>query len=394
MNILGLSSFSKIVGDYNTGGTRINLSGKDSIFTWDHGQFSRMFSHSESNMPEMPVNDGYSRFYKLCSFLQKYQPVHQQCYHIAKDAYVKYNASIPYNIGKEVVYKNNDHIEKGVIEDITIDKDQSKFLVHVKFSGNRKVITNFDQIMSHNETDVASIPHTTADYIEQAKCLNEKELQILKRPDNMSELQKEWMMLHDQYGHLWNTEMGSLLEFGVFPKKFKKLLNKRIVCPSCIFGCMRKRLWRYKGLMNRKTIRKKEQNFPGTKVSTDQLVVAQPVLVSRISGRHTKERICGATGFYDHYSGYSFSALLISLDGDQTLAAKQTFESHADSCGVTVKSYRADNGTFAKKLFRDAIKAARQRIDFCAVGTHNQNGIIERAFQRLSSSARTLLLHA
>ena len=46
VNILGLSSFSKIVGDYNAGGTRINYSRKDSVFTWDHGQFSRTFTHS------------------------------------------------------------------------------------------------------------------------------------------------------------------------------------------------------------------------------------------------------------------------------------------------------------------------------------------------------------
>ena len=146
--------------------------------------------------------------------------------------------------------------------------------------------------------------------------------------------------------------------------------------------------------MNKKIIRKKDQNFPGAKVSMDQLVVAQPGLLPRISGRHTKDCICGATGFYDHHSGYSYSALQTSLDGDQTLAAKNSFECHADSCGVSVKSYRADNGRFAEKSFRDAIKEARQIIDFCAVGTHNQNGIIESHFQRLSSSARTLLLHA
>ena len=208
----------------------------------------------------------------------------------------------------------------------------------------------------------------------------------------MSELQKEWMMLHNQYGHLSTSEIERLLEFGFSPKKFKRLLNKKVICPSCIFGRMRERPWRHKGLMNKKKIRKKEQNFPGAKISTDQLVVAQPGLVPRISGRHTKERICGATGFYDHHSGYSFSALQTSLDGDQTLAAKRLFESHADYCGVAIKSYQEDR--FAEKSFRDVVKFARQTIDFCAVGTHNQNGIIERHFQRLSSSARTLLLHA
>ena len=36
--------------------------------------------------------------------------------------------------------------------------------------------------------------------------------------------------------------------------------------------------------MNKKTIHKKEQNIPGAKMSLDQLVVAQPGLVPRISG--------------------------------------------------------------------------------------------------------------
>ena len=394
VNILGLSSFSKIVGDYHTGGTRINSSGKDSVFTWDNGKFSRTFSHSESHMPEMPVNNGYSKFYKLCNFLDKFQPKHQQCYHVKATHSEKYKAIVPYKIGEEVMYKNNDHIEKGVIEDITLDKERSKIVMGIKFTGNRRVTANLDQIMSSDETDVATIPFTAEDYVEQAKCLNAEELQILKRPDTMSTLQKEWMSLHDQYGHLSSAEMERMLDFGLFHKKFKKLSDRKIICPSCIFGRMRKRPWRHKGVMNRKTIRKKDQNFPGAKVSTDQLVVAQPGLVPRISGRHTKDRICGATGFYDHHSGYSYSALQTSLDGDQTLAAKHSFESHADSCNVSVKSYRADNGRFAEKSFRDAIKEARQTIDFCAVGTHNQNGIIERHFQRLSSSARTLLLHA
>ena len=84
--------------------------------------------------------------------------------------------------------------------------------------------------------------------------------------------------------------------------------------------------------------------------------MAQPGLVPRISGRHTKDRICGATGFVDNYSGYSFLALQTSLDRDQTLAAKRSFENHASQCGLNIESYRADNGCFAEKSFRDAVK--------------------------------------
>ena len=168
----------------------------------------------------------------------------------------KYKTIVPYQIGEEVIYKNNDHIEKGVIKEITVDKEQSKIVANIKFTGNSKVTVNFDQIMSLDETDVTTIPFTAADYVEQAKCLNSEELQILQKPDTIFNLQKEWMSLHDQYGHLSSAEMERLLDFGIFHKKFKKLSNKKIICPSCIFGRMRKRPWRHKGVM--KTIRKKD----------------------------------------------------------------------------------------------------------------------------------------
>jgi len=133
-----------------------------------------------------------------------------------------------------------------------------------------------------------------------------------------------------------------------------------------------------KGFNNLKSIHKVDQNFPGAKVSTDQTVVTQPGLVPQLSGRHTSGRICGATRFFDHHSKYSYSTLQTSLDGDQTLGAKYLFESHADAVGVKMKSYRADNGRFAEKSLVDAIKIIRQKIDFCAIGAHHQNGMIQR----------------
>ena len=84
----------------------------------------------------------------------------------------------------------------------------------------------------------------------------------------------------------------------------------------------------------------------------------------------------------------------ILLDGKQTLDAKEAYESHADTCRVKVSSYRADNGRFAERSFVEAIRNAQQTIDFCAVGAHHQNGVIERHFQTLSTRVRIILLHA
>ena len=46
--------------------------------------------------------------------------------------------------------------------------------------------------------------------------------------------------------------------------------------------------------------------------------------------------------------------------------------------GRYVKHYHADNGRFADNGFIDAINTKEQKITFCGVGPHHQNGIIEK----------------
>ena len=66
-----------VMGDYQTGGTRINSSGEKLVFTWDLGKYTWTFVHSELHMPELPVNDGYFKFHKLCSFLEKFKAIYK-----------------------------------------------------------------------------------------------------------------------------------------------------------------------------------------------------------------------------------------------------------------------------------------------------------------------------
>ena len=113
-----------------------------------------------------------------------------------------------------------------------------------------------------------------------------------------------------------------------------------------------------------------------------------------MDGRHTKDRITGACIFIDNHTRYSYTHLQTSIDGEQTLAAKQGFEQHSDSCGVNIKSYHANNGIFAEKSFCDEVQAAHQRITYCAVGAHHQNGIVERHIGILTHGAQTGVLHA
>jgi hypothetical protein len=94
-------------------------------------------------------------------------------------------------------------------------------------------------------------------------------------------------------------------------------------------------------------------------------------------GSLTNQRVWGATVFVDHFSDYVYAALMQDLTLDETLLAKTAFERHASEDGISISSYRADNGRFADSGFHHAIKEANQKITFCAVGAHHQNGIVE-----------------
>ena len=82
------------------------------------------------------------------------------------------------------------------------------------------------------------------------------------------------------------------------------------------------------------------------------------------------------------------------MDGEQILAAIYSFASDANSCGVKIQTYQADNGRFTERNFCEAIKEAQQTIDFFTVGADHQNSIIRRHFQSLTTKALTILLHA
>ncbi len=82
------------------------------------------------------------------------------------------------------------------------------------------------------------------------------------------------------------------------------------------------------------------------------------------------------------------------MTGWSAVASKSAFEAVADSYGVKIQKYLADNGIFAKSGFKDAVDAANQSIRFCAVSAHNQNGIVERKIGLWTNDSRTLLIHA
>jgi hypothetical protein len=61
---------------------------------------------------------------------------------------------------------------------------------------------------------------------------------------------------------------------------------------------------------------------------------------------------------------------------------------------VQIKHYHCNNGRFADTLFCAACDSQNQKLTFCGVNAHFQNGIAKRAIQDLLESTRKQLLHA
>ncbi len=125
----------------------------------------------------------------------------------------------------------------------------------------------------------------------------------------------------------------------------------------------------------------------------DQIVSAQPSLIPQMSGFLTSPRIWGSTTFWDHISDFVYVHLMRNFTVDETILAVNAFEKVLAQAQCFVKHYRADNGAFTHKRFLDEVNRKAQKIIFCAVGAHHQNGIIENKNKMLTLSTWTLLLH-
>ena len=134
---------------------------------------------------------------------------------------------------------------------------------------------------------------------------------------------------------------------------------------------------------------------PGAVVSTDQFVSSLLGRLPHMFGKESdKEKFCGGTVFVDEASEFVSVTNQVSLNASETLLAKGKFERNALQHGVTIKSYRGDNGTYRSAEFQVDLKRKNQPMVYSGIGAHHHNGVAERAIRTISTNARTMLLHA
>ena len=356
--------------------------------------------HSVVSRERTSISKAEDNFYSV--FANSSVPVCQPCEegeedpsdtdHASIDHPLKYSVVSALEVGAEVKYIKDDNSEKGILLGINLSDPSNPPIFTIEFKDGRTQQTTREHIELVDTPDPLSIPTKVKSLIEVASAIPEEVLNKMMNPEVLTPLQELWIWWHETLDHLPRLDMNHLVDQKILPSKFAKLKNWKFLCPSCIFAQQPKRSWRSKSKPSK--IAKDDIKDPGDMVCIDHLISIQPGLMPRISGRHTTDRITATVMFKDVISGFTYGHLMTSCDLEQTLEAKYAFEKLAATYGVKIKRYHADNGHFACKGFREAVSEAGQKITFCGVGAHHQNGIIENQIGLITRWARTSLLHA
>ena len=121
-------------------------------------------------------------------------------------------------------------------------------------------------------------------------------------------------------------------------------------------------------------------------MSVDQLESSTPGLIAQLRGFLTKDRYNSATVFVDHFTRLSYIHLQKSTNAEETLTAKAAFEAWANTLGVKIRHYHADNGRFAERAWMSHCDSRGQTLSFAGVNAHHQNGIAEKRIRDLQDT--------
>ena len=409
INIMSVTEYARQLNDEE--GTGIDTKMKYSRFYWKNNQYSRRIYHSESNLPELAINEGETLFTWFTNmFRSKVNDdietaccctnhiLESQCY----AAIDKSNSpqdpmfveSIIYN-GENLIYKNGGHNDLVKVLSSKVDEDGMLRYAIEYSSGELDEVPR--EFLSRPDTpDIAYIPTTIPQLREATRQLKDDDLETILHPKPLSPAEQEFLDLHHRLFHLPYAIMFRLAKAGFLPKHLLRVKDRPPPCASCLFGTQHRSNWRSRSSKHGKksTLRKEDLNHPGQCVGVDQMISAQPGLIPQEKGNLTRARIWACTVFVDYYTGYVFVALMRDLTAESTLAAKKEFEHRCAIRGIRIQHYHADNGRFAEPAFVQECKRCKQDLTFCGVGAHHQNGISERKIKDVTLIGRTLLLHA
>jgi len=197
--------------------------------------------------------------------------------------------------------------------------------------------------------------------------------------------------LHTRYDHEGYGQINAWLLDGTIDIPNAKAIARAPdpLCPICQFGKARRQSHK----QHTRSITA-HATKPGDGVSADQMEAAVPGLLPTNKGSPTKRRYLYANFWVDHYSSFVYVTMHETKHAAELVKSKGEFESFAARYNIKIKSIRADNGVYSASTFKISCDVQHQKLSFCGVGSHWQNGKAERTIGVIETKARTILLHA
>jgi hypothetical protein len=219
---------------------------------------------------------------------------------------------------------------------------------------------------------------------------------------NLTPAQKELLSWHWKLGHLGFDHLQRLMRapsdesLACIPTRFPTTSTcTPPKCTACEYAKAKRRHIDVSSSTTPRTNIVRKELLPGERVSIDQYESSARGRLSTSRGKTSfGQKLSGGTIYCDHASRYIECHHQVSLRALDTIRGKRLFERNARSCGVSISSYRGDNGIFSSKEFRDELLSLDQSITFSGVGAHHQNGVAERTIRLVVERARAMMQHA
>jgi hypothetical protein len=101
--------------------------------------------------------------------------------------------------------------------------------------------------------------------------------------------------------------------------------------------------------------------------------------------------VSGSTVFLDHILSFITVYNQVTLGTSDTTQSKELCESNTQEHGLTVKSYRSDNGIFKSVVFVENLETQHQKLSLVDANAHGQNGVNKCKAQTAVNSTYTIM---
>ena len=219
---------------------------------------------------------------------------------------------------------------------------------------------------------------------------------------NLSTAKRRLLHWYYRFGHRNIRDVQMMLReapfgTGQFLSSNRVTFEERPLCEICRYAKARRKAAHGKIIKIDKVFEgdlKHNHFHPGDTVATDHSESRIKKRTLSSFGRITLKQYVGGCLFVDHMSSYIHVEHQLGFSSSENIRAKQAYESHYLDHGIMVDSYLANNGVFKATAFIQYIRDSAQRLQFCGVNAHHQNGMAERAVKMISDTSRAMILHA